>query len=353
MLDYIIVGLGLSGAALAARLEERGRTFKVFDEGKLNSSKVAGGMMNPVVLKRFTLAWNADKQLDTANAFYSALEDKVGVKFLQSVELFRKFASVEEQNNWFEAADNKVLSPFLDTELSFDINPAVPAEYGFGRVLGAKRVDTKKLLNAYSQYLTGKGFLETTRFNYDEVLVREDHVEYQETAAKRIVFCEGFGLRKNPFFDYLPLTGNKGEYIIVHSPDFKLPTTIKSSVFISPLGNDFYAVGATYNHSDKSLEPTTGAREELEAKLRKLISVPFKVVDQVAGIRPSTVDRRPVVGIHPEYHNVYCCNGFGSRGVLIAPTVADDLLQYIEDKRALPEEIDLSRFTRKWYKKLG
>ena len=55
MLDYIIVGFGLSGAALASRLEEKGRSFKVFDEGKSNSSKVAGGMMNPVILKRFSL----------------------------------------------------------------------------------------------------------------------------------------------------------------------------------------------------------------------------------------------------------------------------------------------------------
>ena len=350
MLDYIIVGLGLSGAALASRLEDRGRSFVVFDEGKTNSSKVAGGMMNPVILKRFTLAWNADVQLATANAFYRKVEQQTGGSFLRPVELYRRFSSAEEQNNWFEAADSRRLAPFLDTELKFELNPAIPAEHGFGKVLGTQRLDTTTYLDSYSAYLSSSGKLRTGSFEYDKLQVSEEAVTYDGLQAGRIIFCEGFGIRMNPFFQYLPLTGNKGEYIIIHCPDLKLSTTIKSSVFISPAGNDNYAVGATYNHCDKAPEPTQEAREELESKLKKLISLPYTVVDQVAGIRPSTADRRPVVGRHPELENLFCCNGFGSRGVIIAPTVAEYLLDLIEEGEALPEEIDLSRFTRKWFK---
>jgi len=353
MLDYIIVGFGLSGAALASRLEEKGRSFKVFDEGKSNSSKVAGGMMNPVILKRFSLAWNADEQLATANSFYATLERKLDEKLLTPVELYRRFSSAEEQNNWFEAADNRRLAPYLDTELKYDLAEALPAPHGLGRVRHTRRLDTEKMLTTYAVYLVSAGNLEVASFNYEELIVSEDFVEYQGHRARNIIFCEGFGIRKNPFFSYLPLTGNKGEYIIIHSADFRLKVTVKSSVFISPAGNDNYAVGATYNNFDKTPGPTTEAREELESKLKKLITVPYQVIHQIAGIRPSTADRRPLVGQHPEHKNLFCCNGFGSRGVIIAPTVASDLLDLIEEGKVLPEEMDLSRFTRKWFKTPG
>lgn len=350
MNDYFIVGLGLSGAALAARLEEKGRSFKVFDNGKFNSSQAAGGMMNPVILKRFTLAWNADTQMELAVSSYRRLERRLDISFLSAVKLYRKFSSVEEQNNWFSAADHPRLEPFLDTNLEFNVSPSLSSEYGFGKVNNAKRLDTTAFLNAYSRYLAEKGLLEVAEFDFSAFQFGDEFVEYKGEKAKKIIFCQGFGMKKNPYFNYLPLVGNKGEYLIVKSPNLKLSVVVKSSVFVSPLRNDFYAVGATYNNSDKTPEPTLAAREELETKLSKLISVPYEVVDQIVGIRPSTGDRRPLVGQHPEHKNLYCCNGFGSRGVLIAPSVSADLLAFIEEGKQLPSEIDITRFRKRYGK---
>ena len=351
MLDYIIVGLGLGGASTAFRLEEMGKSFLVFEDGSVNSSKVAGGVMNPVILKRFTLAWQADAQLKDAQAFYKRLESHLNTTFFNPVEIYRKFSSVEEQNDWFAAADRPHLAPFLDTNLRSSITPGIPSEYAFGKVLQTSRVDTRKLLDTYLQYLLQEEKLRKERFSYEDLKVSEDHVEYRDVKAKRIIFFEGFGIRKNPFFSYLPLVGNKGEYIIIKAPDLQLEVTVKSSVFISPLGSGLYAVGATYNNKDKTPEPTVEAREELVKKLEKIITVPYEVIDQVVGIRPSTADRRPLVGKHPEIENVYCCNGYGSRGVLIAPAASSELLNFIEHSQPISSEYDLSRFTRKHFKR--
>ena len=117
MLDYIIVGLGLSGIALSNHLEERKRSFVVFEDDSQTSTKVAGGIYNPVILKRFTLAWEADRQIDYSVPFYEKLEKKLGKDLLKPFNIYRRFHSVEEQNNWFEAADNFRLSPFLNTQL--------------------------------------------------------------------------------------------------------------------------------------------------------------------------------------------------------------------------------------------
>ena len=67
--DYIVVGLGLAGLAFTKELEEHNKSFIVFEDGSQNSSIVAGGMYNPVILKRFTAVWNAVEQLKVAIPF--------------------------------------------------------------------------------------------------------------------------------------------------------------------------------------------------------------------------------------------------------------------------------------------
>src|SRR5690606_30790935 len=134
MVDYIIVGAGLSGIAVAEELLSRDKKIVAFEDQSQNSSTVAGGLYNPVILKRLTLAWNADKQLELALPVYRNLEKKLGVKFIEELPVYRKFFSVEEQNNWFEAMDKPQLSPFLDGKLVSQLNPMIPSDFSFGRV---------------------------------------------------------------------------------------------------------------------------------------------------------------------------------------------------------------------------
>ncbi len=346
MTDYIIVGAGLSGITVAEELLNRNRKILVFENNSQISSTVAGGIFNPVILKRFTLAWNASTQLETAIPFYRSLERKLGVSLLDELEVYRKFSSVEEQNNWFEAMDKPQISPFLDPHLQKSVNDHIPSEYSFGRVVGTGRIDTALLLSSYRQHLKGKGFLITDDFDYEKLEFEEGLVKYKDYKSRRIIFCEGFGLRKNPYFNFLPLNGNKGEYLIIKAEKLKLKVAVKSSVFILPQGNDLYKIGATYDNRDHSSNPTPGAREKLLFQLKKMITCDFEVVDQVAGIRPATPDRKPLVGQHPEHPQLFCCNGFGSRGVLIAPTVARKLTALLEDKTPIPVEIDLRRYVK-------
>ena len=350
MLDYFVVGMGLSGLAVTAELERQNKSFRVFEDYSQKSSLVAAGIFNPVILKRFTLAWKADEQLETALPFYRELEEKLQVKILHLWNIYRKFHSAEEQNNWFEAADKPKLSPFLSTELQKEVSPHLKSDFSFGKVLHTGNIDTDTLLKEYRHYLEKQGKISFESFDYEELKLEENELHYKTHTARKIIFCEGFGLTRNPFFNYLPLRGNKGEYITIYSEELKLEKAVKSSSFIIPLGNDLYKVGATYNHKDKSQEPTQEAREMLKEQLDRSISCSYEVVDQEAGIRPATADRRPLAGQHPEHENIFCCNGFGSRGVLIAPSLGKELVNFAENGTPLSPETDLQRFTRKYYK---
>ncbi|TRO67122.1 NAD(P)/FAD-dependent oxidoreductase [Christiangramia sabulilitoris] len=350
MLDHILVGLGLSGLAVAEELEKRGRDYVVFEDNSQSSSYVAGGIFNPVILKRFTAAWNAAEQMKTALPFYEHLEKKLGVHFVHKWNIYRRFHSVEEQNDWFVATDKPGVAPFLDPELKRNKNPNLDAGHALGKVLHTGNIDTELLLDNYRAHLAKNGLLKNERFDHAALVIDNDKFSYKGLASKNIIFCEGFGLKKNPYFSYLPLRGNKGEYITIRSKELKLDFAVKSSVFLMPLGNDLYKAGATYDHEDKTPVPTEKARLRLINELRKFIKCDFEVVDQVAGIRPATADRKPLVGEHPEISNMYCCNGFGSRGVLIAPNVSLALLDHIENDMDLDTEVDLRRFTRKHYR---
>lgn len=350
MVDYLIVGLGLAGIAFCERLEQHGKTFVVINDDSQTSSNIAGGLYNPVILKRFSLAWKAGEQMEMVLPFYKALEDKLGESLDFKVPVLRIFASVEEQNLWFEAADKKKLQPYLSTKLIPNTNPCLSAPFGFGEVLHTGRVDTKRLAKLYSGYLSRKKLLHKKTFNFADLKIGTNSLSYRALSAKRIVFATGFGLKGNWYFNYLPLNGTKGELLTINAPALKEGSVIKSSVFIIPIGNDHYRVGATYKWKDKSNEPTSEARRELQTKLDTFLNCDYKITSHVAGIRPTVADRRPLLGKHPVFNHMYVLNGFGSRGVMIAPYASDQLYQYIENGRSLDPEMDISRYEKDYIK---
>jgi len=346
--DYIVVGLGLAGISFCEQLEQNGKTYVVITDASEQASLVAGGLYNPVILKRITMAWKADLQMKKAMPFYSALEAKLEVTLDHKVPVYRRFASVEEQNNWFLACDKKGFKEFLVPKIIENTNPAIDAPYGMGEVAQTGRVNTKKLISAYISYLSKKGLLKHETFNFEDFHTSGEVMEYQGIRAKNMVFAEGFGLNRNPFFKYLPLNGTKGELLTIRSPQLQEKSVIKSSVFIIPLGNDLYRIGATYKWKDKTSIPTVEAKTELLEKLKTFLKCDFEVVDHAAGIRPTVTDRRPLVGRHPRHNNLFVLNGFGSRGVLIAPYASEQLYDHIENTLEMDSEMDIARFKDKY-----
>lgn len=342
--DYIIVGLGLAGLAFTKELEKNKKSYLVFEDHSQNSSIVAGGIYNPVVLKRFTPVWNATEQLDVALPFYKELEIQFNRKYHFQIDIYRIFKSVEEQNNWFAACDNPMLSNYMSTKLIHEKHEGVLAKFGYGKLMSTGRIDTKSLLEDYRGYLLHRKLIRNESFQYSELKIVENGIEYKGIKASRIVFCEGFGLKNNPYFCYLPMQEAKGELITIHAPNLNVDFLIKSALFVLPLGDNLYKVGATFNWNDKTQFPTEEGKNELTTKLESFITVPYTIVEHIAGIRPTVKDRRPLVGKHPSHHNLAVLNGLGTRGVMIAPAVAKSLYDNLENGIALSQEISIARF---------
>ncbi len=341
--DYCIVGLGIAGLSFCETLQKNNKSFVVIDTPFCSATRVSAGIINPLVLKRFTPVWNVKEHITTAIPFYKNLEHKLKKSFFTERPMLRIFTSVEEQNNWMVACDKKELSGFLHPEIITNTNPCVNAPLGYGKVYFSGIVNTEKLLDQYVSFLTKKNAFLPEKFQHHLLEIIGDKVVYKNIKAKHIVFTEGFSARENPFFDKTLIIPNKGEFIVIKAPKLNLQSLLKTSIFIVPLGNHFYKIGATYDREDITFDPTKTAKDELLKKLKKVICCDFTITDHVVGMRPTTIDRRPLLGSFSHQKNIYFFTGLGTRGIISAPSLAQKLFYFIENNKPLANEIDLKR----------
>lgn len=344
MIDYIIVGFGLAGTHIAHELEKHEKSFVVIDPLVQNASKVAGGVNSPLILRRYTTAWNAEHFIPEATKTYQAIEDRLKVKLLQPIPIFRKINSIKEQNDWFVGSDKPGFDKYMSPKLKS--LPQLKSDYGFGEIHKANIVNTSNLIDSYAQYLLDKNALIKDYFEYKNLELEKDYVTYKNIKAKKLIFCEGAGVAKNPFFKNLPINGNKGEYIIIKAPLLKIDFILKSTFTLIPLGDDLYKFGATYDRQFQHANPEEKNRAQLLKRLDELIDCPYEVVNVEAGIRPTVPDHRPIVGHHPENPKLLLCNGLGSHGVMRASSMAKQLLKKEFENQPLSPEIDIDRYVK-------
>lgn len=347
MIDYLIIGAGLAGVSFADTAFRNKKSFYVIDNNRNSSSMVAAGLYNPVVLKRFTAVWEAESQLELLEEFYLTIEDLLQQKLNHKKTLLRRFFSVEEQNNWFLASDKFGLAPFLSTELHTKKFSGIDSPFDFGEVFSTGYIDVALLLNSYRSFLEDEGLCAMGDFNHSALVLKKDQIQYNDIIAKHIVFAEGFGMHQNPFFCDLPLDGVKGELLIIKAPSLDLDVIVNTSIFILPMGNQLFKVGATYNWTDKSNTPSEEGRLELVDRIREVLTCDFEIISHYAGVRPTVKDRKPLVGTHAEFSNVHILNGLGTRGVMLAPAMAKALYESVENGATLPPEININRFRKK------
>ncbi len=347
MIDYLIIGSGLAGIAFAETALNNNKSILVIDNDSESSSKVAGGLYNPVILKRFTPIWNAQEQLNELTSFYTKLESKLGIQVDFKMPIFRKFFSIEEQNNWFVASDKMNLSPFLSTNLITKKIIGLDSPFDFGEVKQTGYVDVASLIEKYKSYLINNNLLLNDSFNYSVLKSSLDGLKYKDISAKHIIFAEGFGMHSNPYFNHLPLDGTKGELLIIKAPNLDLNVIVNTSVFILPLGNNLYKVGATYNWEDKTNTPTDEGKQELIVRIKDILNCDFEIVSHFAGVRPTVKDRKPLIGTHIIFKNIHVLNGLGTRGVMLAPTLAKVLFESIEYGVPISRDINIERYEKK------
>lgn len=342
---FLIIGAGIAGLSIARSLEKRGLDFELIDQGVNHSSKVAAGLINPIVFRRMLLGWRVHDFLPETIAFYKSLEQDTGTNYLHPIPIRRAFAHQQERELWESRQHEEVYRDFLHELQESDLtNASVINTYGTGLVNQSYFVDAKLLLHDLHLNWQKSGNLRLEKFAYDEV--NETEGTYQNKAYEALIFCEGYHALDNPWFNYLPLQATKGELLTVHAPELNEKESINRKCFVLPLGNHLFKVGSTYVWNTRDLTCTTEAKDELLGHLAQLTSTPVELRKQQAGIRPTVPDRRPLIGSHPNYPKLKIFNGLGAKGYLLAPLLSKEFIAHLLDNTELDPEVDIKRYTK-------
>jgi len=339
-----VVGQGLAGTSLALRLMGAGKRVSIFDEPqKNNCSRVAAGLFNPITGKGSVKTWLAEQLYESVTNFYTQTERLLGAKFFFPMPLYRPFGSVEEQNNWMGKSANNQLNQFVQsafTKTAF--GEQVHDPFGGIFLTGCGYLDVPLFLEAARNYFSANDSYQESFFDYSSVDPSPEGVRYQDLKAKKIIFCSG--VSANPFFDWLAIRPLKGETITVQMPT-KPSVIFNKGVYLVPVnGTTAYKVGSTYELQDVSQQVTLKGRTELVDKLQKLLKINFEVTDQQWGIRPTTIDRRPMLGAHPKFGNLIIFNGLGTKGVSLAPYFSNQLANWLVGTGEILPEVNIKRF---------
>lgn len=342
--DYLIVGQGIAGTLLSYSLLQAGQRVLVIDDGKPNSaSRIAAGVINPVSGRRFEMAWMYDDIYPVARQAYNGLSALLGVPVFRERDIWMVLPTEQMRTAFMTKTSRPAAQQYAHTANPALFDPWLHQPFGAAVVKGAT-VLLHNLLPAWRQYLQEHALLRAERLHYSDVEVSADGVRYKEVQARAIIFCDGAETVNSPWFGSIPFLLNKGETLQVQIPGLRTDHIIKKTITLVPQGEDIYWAGSTFVWDYTNELPTGAQRARLEEGLQQLLKVPYTVLGQQAGVRPSGNDRRPMLGLHPQYPAIGLFNGLGTKGCSLAPYMAAHLTRHLLQQTPLSPETDIKRY---------
>lgn len=338
---FIIVGGGLAGVSVAIQLIRTGAKVTLFDKAENYSSAIAAGIINPIVFRRMTKSWRVDEFLPYLKSFYGELENETNSTFFHELPMRRLFSSIQERDFWTEKQQKEAFQPYLNTVNEDDMNYSNSKnDFGSGRVGDAHYVDVKAFIKSGKTWISKHSQIIQEEFDYSQLT--ENH--YKTIPFDDVIFCEGFENKKNPWFGELPLDQTKGQTLTIQSKELPTNVSLNRKCFVLPLNGDQFKIGSTYEWHNPTTHITTEAKAEILNHLSYITNENVAVLSQEAGVRPTTRDRRPLIGTHPNFLNYHIFNGLGAKGYMICPLLSLEFVRYLAKELSLDKEVDVKRY---------
>jgi len=356
-MKFLIIGQGLAGTLTGFRLEKAGQHVHYIDANhQTAASQVAAGIVNPITGRRFVKSWRIDELIPEAKTLYRELENLLGVKLWYAQPLIRTLYNRGDLNDWQARSADPGYPEYMEDDPDPGRIPALTNPvFAYAGVRHAARVDIPTLVSTYRQKLVAEGRITEAVFDYATIPALLGADAGAEEGLKsngsptydRVICCEGWRARHNPWFNYLPHGGNKGEVLIVKTKAPILDRMFKHRVFLVPLADDTYWIGATSENRFTDDSPTPANRSFLADRLAEVLTgTDYEIINHRAAVRPTVKDRRMFIGHHPEVPQLWILNGLGTKGASLAPLGSRWLVQALLGGHALPPEVEIARFHR-------
>ena len=337
--DFLIIGQGIAGSALALSLRARGKSVLVVDrQDKGSSSRVAAGVVTPLTGKGMNPAWQQERCLAFAEKFYHDLEKETGRKFYHHQPVVRLFQNEKQQQKWRGKED--AYSRWAHTVSD------VPMDAGYGGIEmpDGAWLDTKVFLREVKDRLDRDSSWRNDEFSERDVVLNEGSITWKDVTAGKIILCQGaYGLGHGGWFGDVPHRSAKGEVLTLWLDGLDESKRYHANGWLAPRGGGVWKAGSNYEWNQLDSNPTDEGKEEVLKKIQSWVSAPIEVIDHEAGVRPIIRNSQPLIGLHPAFPLVGFFNGLGSKGSLMGPLVSDHFAAHLCGECELEDDLQLKR----------
>lgn len=357
--DFCILGAGIAGLSLADSLQECGLSVCVIEKDHIGSgaSGTPGGLVNPATGRRATKSWKAEacfKAVSENLAKTASYSDKTffagngvlrpAITGKMAAKMWDRFRETTWPDGWCRWMPEQEIK---------ELHPGITCiEGGLWLPVGIT-VDVAKYLQALAAYLKDNS-VEIYTGRQPHPTEVDTHWEIklsgQTLWAEQLIYATGYATLSMDYWSELPFNPIKGQVarFRVDDPALRFDHSISSLGYIANLGSDnTFIQGSTYEHDFKNLKPDKFGEEYLRKRLRRTLpelEKQSKIIDQWAGVRVSTPNRKPILGRHKEIKNLHLFTGLGSKGLMYGKYLADHYTDHLINESALFEEVNIERF---------
>jgi glycine/D-amino acid oxidase-like deaminating enzyme len=314
------------------------------------ASAAAAGIVNPLTGRKLVRTWRADDLFPFLFRFYADAEVRLGGSFFRPMPIYRPYRSEAEKLAYAgyiaEPAVGKYVTETIDNQL---LDGYIEQPFGGLTVSSSGWLVVSAYLDRVRSYFQRKNQFLNQFIDPNQLTISDSSVRLGGDTYGKVIFCDGPLATQNPFFGWLPYNPVKGQLLTVRVRDFPTDVIVNQGAFILPLDRTTLKIGATYTWHDLDWQTSDDGRQFLQNKIVGLLTIPYEVIGQQAGIRPATQDRRPFVGLHPAQSAVGIFGGMGSKGVSLGPYLAEGFARHLLAGDELDSEVNISRY-RSLYK---
>lgn len=302
MSRWTVLGCGVAGLCVATLLAERGEDVDVIgDDSRQPASWFAGGMLAPwcesesapqevISLGQHAAGWWQQRVSSVAH------QGTLVVAPPRDSQELNRFARMTEQHQWVDPGD---------------IEPLLAGRFARGLFFAEEaHLDPRLALTEMREKLLQRG-------------VRFDALH----PSGRVIDCRGMHAKA----DLTRLRAVRGEMVILHSDEVQFSRPIRLlhprfPCYLVPRRNGHFMLGATMVESDDASPISARAMMELLSAAYAIhpALAEARVVESGSGLRPAYPANLPEI----HYQNdTYYLNGMYRHGFLLAPMMAEQLMQ--------------------------
>ncbi|KAB1851990.1 glycine oxidase ThiO [Acinetobacter tandoii] len=347
-MNIVIIGAGISGLLSALELAEQGCQVNIYNQTYAGQASWAGGgILSPMYPWRYPRAVNLLAQ--HGKALYQTWNEKLqpvtGIDF----EIHETGMLILDETDFEVGLNYKTQfqdpmqhCEYLQREQLDQVNPHLSEQFQHAIYFPEiANVRNPRLLQSLRNYLEQHPKVQFfDQMPIQKFHIQQDKIEYVETETGQKVYADQFVLTTGAWSGLwsaqlgleLPIRPVQGQMALIKTPAHWLPTMCMNRVmYLIPRMDGHIVCGSSMQECGFNAKTTKQTQQNILEAAYEMVPelTQFPVVQNWAGLRPSSPEGIPYIGQLPHLHNVWVNLGHFRNGLCMGPASAQLLRQLI------------------------